>query len=100
MKKIVLILIGFCAIGLCAWEAQAAIPNQIHVNMGGLASPLTIPSTSCFTMRAVESIIIDGSFVLPVGAQMTLMTHQCPQCSMENVELPSYDCGMDTTKDE
>ena len=33
MKKIVLILIGFCAIGLCAWEAQAAIPNQIHVNM-------------------------------------------------------------------
>ena len=70
------------------------------ITMGGLASPLTIPSTSCFTMRAVESIIIDGSFVLPVGAQMTLMTHQCPQCSMENVELPSYDCGMDTTKDE
>lgn len=91
MKKIVLILIGFCAIGLCAWEAQAAIPNQIHVNMEKKDNHI---------LRAVESIIIDGSFVLPVGAQMTLMTHQCPQCSMENVELPSYDCGMDTTKDE
>ena len=65
------------------------------ISMGGLSSILTIPIGSNFTMRAVESIIIDSNFELPLGAEMTLMVHDCPQCSMEGVELPSYDCGMD-----
>ena len=62
--------------------------------MGGLSSTLTIPINSVFTMRAVESIIIDGSFEVPHGVEMTLIVQECPQCSMEGVELPTYGCGM------
>ena len=64
------------------------------ISMGGTDGPLVIPSNSIFTMRAVESITIDGAFELPQGAEMTLMTHECPQCSMEGVVLPEYNCGM------
>lgn len=64
------------------------------ISMGGLSSIMTIPIDSDFTMRAVESIIIDGGFEVPNGVEMTLMVHECPQCSMEGVVLPSYNCGM------
>ena len=62
--------------------------------MGGLSSTLTIPDDNVFTMRAVDSIIIDGSFEVPHGVEMTLIVQECPQCSMEGVVLPSYSCGM------
>ena len=62
------------------------------ITMGGQNSVLIIPTGRNFTMRAVESIIIDGPFELPIGTQMTLMTHDCPECSMEGVEPPTYDC--------
>ena len=66
--------------------------------MGGVNNTLTIPNNSSFTMRAVESITIDGGFVLPQGAEMTFLIHDCPECSMEGVVLPNYDCGMETYK--
>ena len=62
------------------------------ITMGGQNSTLTIPVGRNFTMRAVESIIIDGPFELPLGTQMTLMTHDCPECSMEGVVLPQHNC--------
>lgn len=65
------------------------------ITMGGISTPLIIPDSSIFTMRAVESITIDGLFELPQGAKMTLITQSCPQCSMESVFMPEYDCGMD-----
>lgn len=65
------------------------------ISMGGLSSTLTIPNDSVFTMRAIESITIDGSFEVLHGVEMTLMVQECPQCSMEGVVLPTYGCGMD-----
>jgi hypothetical protein len=62
------------------------------ITMGGQNSTLTIPVGRNFTMRAVESIVIDGPFELPLGTQMTLMTHDCPECSMEGVVLPQHNC--------
>ena len=64
------------------------------ITMGGLSNPLIISDTCKFTMRAVESIVIDGAFELPQGAEMTFLVHSCPQCSMEGVVLPEYNCGM------
>lgn len=63
--------------------------------MGGTNSSLVIPNNSNFTMRAVESITIDGAFELPQGAKMTLLVHDCPECSMEGVVLPVHNCGME-----
>ena len=62
------------------------------LSMGGQNSTLTIPSDRNFTMRAVESVVIDGPFELSLGAQMTLMVHDCPECSMEGVVLPTHNC--------
>lgn len=62
------------------------------ITMGGQNSTLIIPSDRNFTMRAVESIVIDGPFELSLGAQMTLMVHDCPECSMEGVVLPTHNC--------
>ena len=76
-------------------DFNSFVYNTKHtITMGGQNSPLTLPDTINFTMRAVESITIDGQFELPIGAQMTLMAQECPQCSMEGVDLPSYGCGM------
>ena len=33
MKKRAFILTGLCALGLCAWEAQATNPQQVLINM-------------------------------------------------------------------
>lgn len=70
------------------------------ITMGGLTGSLTIPGNSVFTMRAVESITIDGELEVPQGVEMTLMVHDCPQCSMEGVVLPNYSCGMNGVIDE
>jgi len=65
------------------------------IAMGSLTGTLTAPTDACFTFRAVESITIDGEFEVPVGTSLTLLTHPCPECSMEDVVLPAHDCGLD-----
>ena len=65
------------------------------ITMGSQSNTsLIIPANSNFTMRAVESITIDGAFELPIGACMTLITQDCPRCSLENVVMPLHNCGM------
>ncbi len=49
------------------------------ISMGALTGTLSISANASFTMRAVESIVIDGAFELPQGATMTLITQECPQ---------------------
>ena len=51
-------------------------------------------------MRAVNSIVIDGGFEVSPGTCMTLMTQDCPECSMEGVVLPPHNCGMDNDEYE
>lgn len=65
------------------------------IALGSLSSVLSVPATSNFTMRAVESITIDGGFEVPIGSEMTLITQPCPECSMDGVALPNYNCGLD-----
>lgn len=49
------------------------------ISIGSLSGTLSIPTNANFTMRAVDSIVIDGAFELPQGATMTLITEDCPQ---------------------
>lgn len=63
--------------------------------MEGQTNTLTIPADAEFTLRATESITINNGFELLQGSQMTLLVHDCPECSMEGVDLPDYSCGMD-----
>lgn len=63
------------------------------ITMGGQNITLSIPNNEKFTMRAVESITIDGPFELPHGAEMTLLVQDCPQCTKEGIVLPQHNCG-------
>ena len=65
------------------------------ITMGSLTGTLGIPQGNYFVMRAVNSIVIDGGFEVSPGTCMTLMTQDCPECSMEGVVLPPHNCGMD-----
>lgn len=49
------------------------------INMGGTQGLLSIPSNINFTMRAVDSITINGGFELPSGTGMTLIIQDCPE---------------------
>lgn len=60
------------------------------ITMGGQNSTLVIPNNINFTMRAVESITIDGAFEIPLGTKMTLITQNCPECSQEGVHSQNY----------
>ena len=60
------------------------------ISMGGQNTALTIPNNINFTMRAVESITIDGAFEIPLGTEMTLITQNCPECSQEGVHSQNY----------
>lgn len=60
------------------------------VTMGGQSTSLVIPDNTNFTMRAVESITIDGSFEAPQGTEMTLIIQDCPECSQEGVHSQNY----------
>ena len=51
------------------------------IRIGSNTGVLTIPDNIIFTMRAVESIIIDGALEVPIGTSMTLITQECPYCS-------------------
>lgn len=53
------------------------------ITMGSITGILSIPNNIEFTMRAVNSIIIDGGFEIPIGTCMTLITQDCPYCSDE-----------------
>ena len=68
------------------------------ITIGGLNNTeLIVSDPENITLRAVESITIDGAFEVPFGACMTLITQNCPQCSTEGVVMPQHNCGM---KDE
>ena len=86
MKKVttLVLMLGFILSGaLCYANGAARTENEI----GGVKSTITIgspsgiivPSNSNKCFRASESITItsEGEFTLPLGAQMTLMTHDC-----------------------
>lgn len=60
------------------------------ITLGGLNSTLSIPNNLSFTLRAVESITIDGAFEVPLGTNMTLITQDCPECSQEGVLSQDY----------
>lgn len=60
--------------------------------MGSQIGVLTLPSDGNYTIRAVESITIDGGFEVPVGTELTLITQECPQWLLEDLSLPSYNC--------
>ena len=62
--------------------------------LGSLSGIMTLSNNSNYTLRAVQSITIDGGFEVPVGTSLTLITQECPQCSMEGVVLPMHNCGM------
>lgn len=49
------------------------------IAMGAQTGVLTLQSDSTYTMRAVETITIDGGFEVPVGTELTLITQECPQ---------------------
>lgn len=70
------------------------------ITIGGQSGSLTIPTNSVFTFRAVENIAIDGELVVPQSVSMTLMCHECPQCSLEGVEFPSYNCGLNNSTND
>lgn len=53
------------------------------VTLGATTGILSIPDNSNFTIRAVDSIVIDGGFEVPTGASMTLITQECPFCTDE-----------------
>lgn len=58
MNKKVLILMGFCALGLCTWKAQAFSPQQVLINVD--KEDNHIPSTA-------ERIILQGRLDLNAG---------------------------------
>lgn len=61
------------------------------ITMGGQNNAtLAVADTCNFTMRAVDSITIDGAFEIPIGASMTLITQDCPECSQEGVHSQNY----------
>jgi len=65
------------------------------ITLGSLNGNMTLQNDGSHTLRAVRSITIDGGFEVPVGTSLTLMTQECPQCSMEGMVLPQHNCGMD-----
>lgn len=60
------------------------------ITMGGASTPLVIPDSTSFTMRAVEHITIDHALEVPLGSSMTLITQSCPECSQEGVHSQNY----------
>ena len=62
------------------------------ITLGSLSSTLSLQDDGNYTLRAVQSITIDGGFEVPVGTSLTLITQECPQCSMEGIVLPQHNC--------
>lgn len=51
------------------------------ITMGSITGVLSLPNNIQFTMRAVDSIVMDKGFEVPVGTSMTLITQECPFCT-------------------
>ena len=49
------------------------------ITIGTSNSSLIVPSNTNVSMRASDFILIDGEFEIPVGSQMTLSVHECPE---------------------
>ncbi len=49
--------------------------------IGSPDNVIVVPQNINFTLRAVDSITINGSFELPLGTEMTLIVHECPDCN-------------------
>lgn len=60
------------------------------VTLGSPNASLVIPGNINFTLRAVESITINGEFEVPQGTGMTLIIQDCPECSQEGVHSQNY----------
>lgn len=57
---------------------------QRSITLGSANAIVIVPHDINFTLRAVESITIDGAFELALGTEMTLMVHECPECTFIN----------------
>jgi hypothetical protein len=60
------------------------------ITMGGQNTTMVIPNNINFTMRAVDSITIDGAFEVPCGTEMTFITQECPECSQEGLYFNGF----------
>lgn len=57
----------------------------------GNSNGITLPSTTNKTVRASDHIVINGPFEIAAGAQLTLMVHECPDCTnkSDNIIQPT-----------
>jgi len=74
----------------CACSTNAAVQNNTQlssfdykvyntITIGGYGNDINIPSNSCVSFRATNTITINGNFTLPLGSSLNLITHACPQ---------------------
>ena len=57
------------------------------ISMGDPSGTLAIPNSTSITLRATESITIDGGFEVPVGTEMTLIIQECPEWQVPDATL-------------
>lgn len=48
------------------------------ITIGGTGNTINIPTNSKVVFRAIDGITINGTFNLPVGSNLVLITHACP----------------------
>ncbi len=49
-----------------------------NITIGGSGNTINIPTNSKVVFRATDGITINGTFYLPVGSTLDLITHACP----------------------
>ena len=49
------------------------------LNIGSSGNSITVPNNEKLVFRATDEINIIGEFELPLGSELELITHPCPQ---------------------
>ena len=74
----------------CNCDIDAIIQNNIQlaaynysvkntITVGGYGYPVSVPSGNKVVLRADEGITINGDFEVPLGSELELIVHPCPE---------------------
>ncbi|PIP54937.1 MAG: hypothetical protein COX07_02635 [Bacteroidetes bacterium CG23_combo_of_CG06-09_8_20_14_all_32_9] len=74
----------------CGCDTNAVIQNNSQlstfyysvkktITVGGYGYNISVPANDKVVFRATDGITINGDFEVPLGSELELITHQCPQ---------------------
>lgn len=74
----------------CDCDADAVIQNNLQlaaydykvkktITVGGYGYSISVPNNDKVVLRATDGITINGDFEVPLGSELDLITHACPE---------------------